>query len=120
MSTPVPELEALLAGEARLVFPHFDHQTAWDLGSAMHARALAGQLPVVISIRRNGRRPFHSSYYKNGRTSTFRLQAFDPSVARKGPSVTRRAPSRLSITVAELGSRGRRRRPSGPRPQAAR
>jgi uncharacterized protein (UPF0303 family) len=61
MSTPAPELEALLAEEARLVFPHFDHQTAWDLGSAMHARALAGQLPVVISIRRNGQRLFHAA-----------------------------------------------------------
>ena len=62
----------------------------------------------------------------NGRTSTFRLQAFDPSVASlsatsrsaasmiqkparysfdstKGPSVNIGSPPRLSMTVAELG-----------------
>jgi uncharacterized protein (UPF0303 family) len=61
MSDPIETLEALLAEEARLVFPHFDHQTAWDLGSAMRAQALAGQLPVVISIRRNGQRLFYAA-----------------------------------------------------------
>jgi uncharacterized protein (UPF0303 family) len=55
------ELEALLAEEERLVFPYFDHQTAWDLGSAMRTRALADQLPVVISIRRNGQRLFYAA-----------------------------------------------------------
>jgi uncharacterized protein (UPF0303 family) len=61
MSDTAPDLEALLAEEERLVFPHFDHQTAWDLGSAMRTQALAGQLPVVISIRRNGQRLFHAA-----------------------------------------------------------
>jgi len=61
MSGTDPELEALLAEEARLVFPHFDQQTAWDLGSAMRTQALADQLPVVISIRRNGQRLFHAA-----------------------------------------------------------
>src|SRR5919205_2913532 len=64
--------------------------------------------------------------HRNGRTSTFRLQAFDPSVAsssatsrsgasmtqkpatysldsRKGPSVTIASPPRLSMTVAVSG-----------------
>src|SRR5215212_9193155 len=63
---------------------------------------------------------------RNGRTSTFRLQAFEPSaaslsatsrsgasmiqnpamysfVSRKGPSVNNASPPRLSMTVAELG-----------------
>jgi uncharacterized protein (UPF0303 family) len=57
----VAELEALLAEEERLVFPYFDHQTAWDLGSDMRTRALANQLPVVISIRRNGQRLFYAA-----------------------------------------------------------
>jgi uncharacterized protein (UPF0303 family) len=56
-----PDLASLLAEEERLVFPHFDHQTAWDLGSAMRTRALADGLPVVISIRRNGQRLFHTA-----------------------------------------------------------
>jgi len=54
-------LKSLLAEEDRLVFAHFDHQTAWDLGSAMRAHALAAELPVAISIRRNGQRLFHSA-----------------------------------------------------------
>ena len=64
--------------------------------------------------------------YRNGRTSIFRLQAFDPSAAslsatsrsgasmiqkparysfdsRKGPSVNIASPPRLSMTVAVLG-----------------
>src|SRR4030095_11023190 len=64
--------------------------------------------------------------HRNGRTSTFRLQAFAPSaaslsatsrsaasiiqkparysfVSRKGPSVNNASPPRLSMTVAELG-----------------
>jgi len=54
-------LKSLLAEEERLVFDHFDHQTAWDLGSAMRTRALAAELPVAISIRRNGQRLFHTA-----------------------------------------------------------
>src|SRR5207344_732807 len=65
--------------------------------------------------------------HRNGRTSTFRLQAFDPSAAslsatsrsaasmiqkparysfdsRKGPSVSIASSPRLSMTVAELGA----------------
>jgi uncharacterized protein (UPF0303 family) len=61
MSDLDPDLAWLLAEEERLVFPHFDHQSAWDLGSAMRERALADQLPVAISIRRNGQRLFHAA-----------------------------------------------------------
>jgi uncharacterized protein (UPF0303 family) len=61
MSDLDPDLAALLAEEERLTFPHFDHQSAWDLGSAMRERALADQLPVAVSIRRNGQRLFHAA-----------------------------------------------------------
>ena len=61
MSAPDPDLAELLAQEESLAFPHFDHQSAWDLGSAMRARALADQLPVSIVIRLNGRRLFHTT-----------------------------------------------------------
>jgi uncharacterized protein (UPF0303 family) len=61
MSAPDPDLAALLAEEERLAFPHFDEGSAWDLGSAMRARALADRLPVAIVIRRNGRRLFHTA-----------------------------------------------------------
>jgi uncharacterized protein (UPF0303 family) len=56
-----PDLASLLAEEDRLVFPAFDHDTAWELGSAMRAQALAEGLPVVISIRRNGQRLFQAA-----------------------------------------------------------
>ena len=56
-----PDLASLLAEEDRLVFPAFDHHTAWELGSAVRAQALADGLPVVISIRRNGQRLFHAA-----------------------------------------------------------
>src|SRR6266542_895005 len=68
----------------------------------------------------------HADLPRNGRTSTFRLQCFDPSAAslsatsrsgasmiqkparysfdsRKGPSVNNASPPRLSMTVAVLG-----------------
>ena len=60
-TTDAELLASLLAEEERLVFPSFDHQTAWDLGTAMRDRALADGLPVAISIRRNGQRLFHAA-----------------------------------------------------------
>lgn len=54
-------LAALLAEEERLVFTHFDHHTAWELGSRLRAAALQGHLPVAISIRRNRQCLFHAA-----------------------------------------------------------
>jgi uncharacterized protein (UPF0303 family) len=56
-----PDLETLLAEEQRLVFDHFDHRTAWELGSAMRTSASLAELPIAISIRRNGQRLFHAA-----------------------------------------------------------
>lgn len=47
-------LDQLEAQESRLVFDHFDEDTAWALGVALRGAALADALPVAISIRRNG------------------------------------------------------------------
>ena len=52
-------LEELAAQEERLVFGHFDEETAWELGLAL--REAAAGLPVAISIRRNGQRLFHAA-----------------------------------------------------------
>jgi uncharacterized protein (UPF0303 family) len=54
-------LDSLRAQEERLVFSHFDNNTAWELGIAMRDSALSANHPVVISIRRNGQRLFHSA-----------------------------------------------------------
>ena len=54
-------LDELAEQEARLVFDHFDEETAWALGVALREAALAAALPVAISIRRNGQRLFHAA-----------------------------------------------------------
>lgn len=54
-------LDEVEAQEARLVFDHFDEDTAWALGTALRDAALAAGLPVAISIRRNGQRLFHAA-----------------------------------------------------------
>lgn len=81
-----PDLASLLAEEERLVFDHFDHQTAWDLGSAMRVQALADNLPVVISIRRNGQRMFHASLPGSAADNDFWLDRKSAVVDRYGHS----------------------------------
>jgi len=54
-------LDELAEQESRLVFDHFDEDTAWALGVALREAALAAALPVAISIRRNGQRLFHAA-----------------------------------------------------------
>ena len=54
-------LDELAAQESRLVFDHFDEDTAWALGVSLREAALAAALPVAISIRRNGQRLFHAA-----------------------------------------------------------
>ena len=54
-------LDELVTQESRLVFDHFDEDTAWALGVALRDVALAATLPVAISVRRNGQRLFHAA-----------------------------------------------------------
>lgn len=54
-------MDQLVAQESRLVFDAFDEDTAWALGVALREAALAADLPVAISIRRNGQRLFHAA-----------------------------------------------------------
>lgn len=54
-------LADLLAEEERLVFTAFDHTIAWDLGTRLRAEALRAQLPIAISISRNGQCLFHAA-----------------------------------------------------------
>jgi len=44
-------IAAITAQEAALVFDHFDEATAWQIGAALHAEAVARGWPVVIDIR---------------------------------------------------------------------
>lgn len=61
MTTDAPSLAELHAQEDRLVFDAFDEATAWALGTALRDAARAEDLPVAISVRRNGQRLFHAA-----------------------------------------------------------
>ncbi len=52
---------ALLAEERRLVFAHFDNDTAWELGLQLRTEALRARLPIAIEIRRGGQCLFHAA-----------------------------------------------------------
>jgi uncharacterized protein (UPF0303 family) len=56
-----PDLAELRAQEQRLVFDRFDNNTAWALGVRMVQAARERELPVVVSIERNGQRLFHAA-----------------------------------------------------------
>jgi uncharacterized protein (UPF0303 family) len=81
-----PDLASLLAEEARLVFDHFDHHMAWDLGSAMRAQGVADGLPIVISIRRNGQRLFHTALPGSSADNDFWIDRKAAVVDRYGHS----------------------------------
>lgn len=61
MSTPHLSLDELREQEDRLAFDTFDEATAWEVGVALRAAALAASLPVAVSVRRNGQRLFHAA-----------------------------------------------------------
>jgi uncharacterized protein (UPF0303 family) len=54
-------LAALLAEEEHLVFPHFNVDVAWALGSSLRDAAIAAKHPVAILLRQNGRSLFHTA-----------------------------------------------------------
>jgi uncharacterized protein (UPF0303 family) len=81
-----PDLASLLAEEERLVFGHFDHETAWDLGAAMRAQGLADGLPIAISIRRNGQRLFHAALPGSSADNDFWIDRKAAVVDRYGHS----------------------------------
>jgi uncharacterized protein (UPF0303 family) len=54
------QLTELALQEERLVFSRFDNDDAWRLGARLVEAARAANLPVAISIRRNGQRLFHA------------------------------------------------------------
>ncbi|AXJ09802.1 heme-degrading domain-containing protein [Arthrobacter sp. PM3] len=48
-----PRIAELRQHEDQLVFPAFDHQDAWRLGSLIASRAIEAAYPVAIDIRRH-------------------------------------------------------------------
>lgn len=59
--TDAPDSAALMAEAERLVFPRFDEETAWALGTTLVEMARADGLPVVINIRTAQRCLFHAA-----------------------------------------------------------
>jgi uncharacterized protein (UPF0303 family) len=60
------DLEVIAKQERELVFPEFDEEIAWKLGSQLHELASARRLPVAIEIKRFGQPLFYSAL--NGST----------------------------------------------------
>jgi uncharacterized protein (UPF0303 family) len=54
-------LDELEEQERTLVLDSFDETDAWELGTALREAAAARDLPVAISVRRNGQRLFHTA-----------------------------------------------------------
>jgi uncharacterized protein (UPF0303 family) len=52
------DLEMIAKQERELVFPEFDEEIAWKLGSRLREVAVARRLPVAIEIKRFGNRSF--------------------------------------------------------------
>jgi uncharacterized protein (UPF0303 family) len=61
MADPRIPLDELAAQEEELQFSSFTHDDAWDLGSALVARARRENLPVAVDITRNRQQLFHAT-----------------------------------------------------------
>ncbi len=55
------DFERIAEQERELVFPHFDKETAWQLGSRLRILASERNLSVVIDIRRFGEQLFFAA-----------------------------------------------------------
>ncbi len=55
------DIEIVREQEAKLVLPRLDETVAFDIGTAIRARALAEGLPVVVDIRTFGRPLFYAA-----------------------------------------------------------
>src|SRR5580693_1764895 len=60
------DLEVIAKQEMELVFPEFDEEIAWKVGSQLRELASARRLPVAIEIKRFGQPLFYSAL--NGST----------------------------------------------------
>jgi uncharacterized protein (UPF0303 family) len=61
MADSLIPLAQLAAEEEELQFPAFTQDDAWDLGSALVARARRENLPVAVDITRNRHQLFHAA-----------------------------------------------------------
>jgi uncharacterized protein (UPF0303 family) len=87
------DLEVITKQEEELVFPEFDEEIAWRLGSRLRELASARRLPVAIEIKRFGQPLFYTA-----------LSGSTPDnaewVRRKGNMVARFHHSSYAIGIA--------------------
>jgi uncharacterized protein (UPF0303 family) len=76
------DIDRIKRQEAELVFDRFDEAVAFDLGSAVRARALAQALPIVVDIRTFDRPLFYAAMPGSN--------ASNPDWARRKTNVVRR------------------------------
>ena len=57
----IRDLEMIAKQERELVFPEFDEEIAWKLGSRLRELAVARRLPVAIEVKRFGQPLFYSA-----------------------------------------------------------
>ena len=55
------DFDRIAEQERQLVFPHFDKETAWQLGLRLRTLAEERNLPVVIDVRRLGEPLFYTA-----------------------------------------------------------
>lgn len=55
------DIERVALQERELIFPRFDGNTAWELGTRLRAMAVERSLHVVIDVRRFGRPLFYTA-----------------------------------------------------------
>lgn len=93
------DLEVIAKQERELVFPEFDEELAWKLGSQLREIASAQSFPVVIEIKRFGQSLFYSAL--NGSTPDNAEW-----VRRKGNTVARfhRSSYAIGLGLKELNS----------------
>jgi uncharacterized protein (UPF0303 family) len=93
------DLEVIAKQERELVFPEFDEELAWKLGSRLREIASAQSFPVVIEIKRFGQPLFYSAL--NGSTPDNAEW-----VRRKGNTVARfhRSSYAIGLGLKELNS----------------
>lgn len=80
--TTADDIETIKRQEATLVFDRFDEAVAFEVGSAIRRRGLAGNMPIVIDIRTFDRPLFYAALPGSN--------ASNPDWARRKINVVRR------------------------------
>jgi uncharacterized protein (UPF0303 family) len=93
------DLEKLELQESKLIFPKFDFEVAWQIGSRLREMGLTRQFPIVVDVRYFGQPLFYSA-----------LAGSVPDnaewIRRKGNTVARfhQSSYRVGLTLQQAGT----------------